>query len=37
MPFDVGFDPLVHDQQQQNGGHRNQKFPIVKQRMSVRH
>jgi hypothetical protein len=37
MSFDVGFDPLVGNEQQQNGGHRNQKFPIFQQRLGVRH
>jgi hypothetical protein len=29
MGFDINFNALIEDEQQQNGGHRNQKLPIV--------
>jgi hypothetical protein len=31
MGFDINFNALIEDEQQQNGGHRNQKLPIVEQ------
>jgi hypothetical protein len=37
MPFDVGFDPLIDDQQQHDGCYRKEKFPVIEQRMGVRH